>query len=196
MIRIGWGAAMLFSLLAGCAHTPPTSRSLGAPVALGSGTVAGYADFDAAGDVQAIGVVFSSGALDGLPAAPSDGHHCFDANKDGAIDLDHECSGGHERVLPLPQRRQPARGHAVQVGAVELESARPHPARHLRQAALRRSLRHRTDRERLRDRAGACGPERVRCDQFARGAGGRCRRTTCTPISRTWKPWRRQWAIT
>jgi transposase len=64
--------------------------------------VASYAEFDKSGAPKAIGVVFSAGALDALPAAPSDGHRCFDANNDGVIDLATECSGWHERVLPVP----------------------------------------------------------------------------------------------
>jgi hypothetical protein len=47
-------------------------------------------------------VVFSPGALDGLPADGSDYHHCFDENQDGAVDRATECLHGYEYVLPLP----------------------------------------------------------------------------------------------
>jgi len=78
------------------------SRALGAASLLGNGTVASYAEFDTSRTLKAIGVVFSASALDNLPTAPSDGHRCFDSNNDGVIDLATECSGWHERVLPLP----------------------------------------------------------------------------------------------
>jgi hypothetical protein len=78
------------------------ARVLGTPSNLGNGTVASYAEFDGAGAPKTIGVVFSAGALDALPTAPSDGHRCFDANNDGVIDTPSECSAWHERVLPVP----------------------------------------------------------------------------------------------
>jgi hypothetical protein len=40
--------------------------------------------------------------LEGLPAAPSDGHHCFDRNKDGKVDQQTECIASHEWIIPLP----------------------------------------------------------------------------------------------
>jgi hypothetical protein len=82
--------------------TTTSVRVLGTPSNLGNGTVASYAEFDKSGAPKAIGVVFSAGALDALPTAPSDGHRCFDANNDGVIDLATECSMWHERVLPVP----------------------------------------------------------------------------------------------
>lgn len=167
MIRACAIAAILGLALAGCAHTPP-ARSLGAPSPMGGGTVASYADFDTAGNVRAVGVVFSSGALDGLPTAASDGHHCFDANKDGSLDLDHECSGGHERVLPLPSeasRRTDLpfkwallnwnpHGH-IPPGVYD----KPHFDVHFYIEPIEDVFAIET---------GPCGPERVRCDQFAR----------------------------
>jgi hypothetical protein len=50
----------------------------------------------------AIGVVYSSGALEGLPAEPSDRHHCFDRDGDGQLEMDTECLATHEFVIPLP----------------------------------------------------------------------------------------------
>ena len=69
---------------------------------MGKGTVSSYAEFDKNGAPKAIGIIFQASALDGLPSAHSDGHHCFDTNKDGKIDLDEECFGSHEWVIPLP----------------------------------------------------------------------------------------------
>jgi hypothetical protein len=171
MIRQGVVAALVTLLLAGCAHVPPggsSMRVVGVSSPLGNGTVASYADIDAAGAVQAIGVAFAGGALDGLPAAPSDGHHCFDANKDGALDLAHECAGWHERVLPLPSEasRRPdlpfkwallnwnPHGH-IPPGIYDV----PHFDVHFYIDTIENVF---------AIEAGPCGPERVRCDQFAR----------------------------
>lgn len=45
----------------------------------------------------------------GLPSTPSDGHQCFDADRNGSIDLASECSNWHEFVLPMPSeaKRRP-----------------------------------------------------------------------------------------
>src|ERR1700693_5075419 len=94
-------AAVLVALSLGCS-TQSASRVHGMASSLGNGTVASYAEFDKSGAPKVIGVVFSAGALDALPTAPSDGHRCFDANNDGVIDLATECSAWHERVLPIP----------------------------------------------------------------------------------------------
>jgi hypothetical protein len=80
-------------------------RSLGASSSVGKGTVSSYAEFDKNGAPKAIGIVFQASAVDGLPTAKSDGHHCFDRNKDGKIDLQKECLGAHEWVIPRPVRR-------------------------------------------------------------------------------------------
>ncbi len=92
---------------AGCGQSPVTldaGRALGPAVVTGNGTVAGYAEFDDAGTPTAIGVVISAGALEGLPTAHSDGHRCFDADGDGAMDMMSECANWHEFVLPLPSQ--------------------------------------------------------------------------------------------
>jgi hypothetical protein len=156
--------------VAGCVQMPQTSverRVLGAPAALGNGSVASYADFAGAGNLAAIGVIFSRGALDGLPAAPSDGHRCFDANKDGRIDVADECARWHERALPLPaeaSRRADIpfkwallnwnpHGH-IPPGIYD----RPHFDVHFYIDAIESVF---------AIEPGPCGPERVRCDQFS-----------------------------
>ncbi len=102
---------LVISLLAaltllGCSDTKQTGvatgRSLGAGSGVGKGTVSSYAEFDKNGAPKAIGVVFQASALDGLPTEESDGHHCFDRDKDGKIDMKKECIGDHEWVIPLP----------------------------------------------------------------------------------------------
>ena len=79
-----------------------TGRSLGANSSVGNGMVWSYAELDKSGAPKAIGIVFQASALEGLPSATSDGHHCFDRNKDGEIDLNRECFASHEWVIPLP----------------------------------------------------------------------------------------------
>ena len=165
---LGSGLALL---LAACAITPqgsPGVQALGAPSAIGNGTVASYAEFDASGAVTAIGVVFSADALANLPGAHSDGHHCFDVNKDGKSDLDAECAGWHEWVLPLPSEasRQPdlpfkwallnwnPHGH-IPPGVYD----KPHFDVHFYIEPIAKVF---------AIEPGPCGPERVRCDQFER----------------------------
>ena len=104
LVLIGLGA---MAVLGGCARpggpegvTP--ARIFGWESELGKGTVSTYAEFTASGTPRALGVVFSEGALDGLPTGGSDGHHCFDRNKDGTIDAATECLHQYELVLPLP----------------------------------------------------------------------------------------------
>jgi hypothetical protein len=101
-------AVLLFIALAilGCSDNKQagvsTGRSLGANSSVGNGTVSSYAEFDKSGAPRAIGIVFQASVLDGLPTAHSDGHHCFDRNKDGKVDPQTECVATHEWVIPLP----------------------------------------------------------------------------------------------
>jgi hypothetical protein len=143
-------------------------RAIGAASPLGNGTVARSVEFEPSGAPAAIGVAFSAGALDNLPTTMSDGHRCFDADQDGAIDLAGECSAWHEFVLPLPSeatRRAdiPFRwallnwnphGH-IPPGVWDTPHVDVHfyiePIANI--FALQR---------------GPCGPEFLRCDQFER----------------------------
>ncbi len=94
-------AATCTALLA-CGPISDEERVLGQGVELGNGTVSTYAEFDGGGVLTAIGVVYSAGALEGLPSEPSDQHHCFDRNGDGEVEPDTECIPTHEFVIPLP----------------------------------------------------------------------------------------------
>jgi hypothetical protein len=154
--------------LAGCA-APVTEAApmLGAPASLGNGSVASYAELDAAGAPKVIGVMFSATALENLPAAMSDAHRCFDLNKDGKIDPAKECSAWHERVLPLPSelaRRADMpfkwallnwnpHGH-IPPGVYDT----PHFDVHFYLEPIENVFAL---------EAGPCGPEHIRCDQFA-----------------------------
>lgn len=146
--------------------TQSSGRILGANASVGNGTVSSYAEFDQNGAPKAIGVVFQASALDRLPTAHSDGHHCFDRNNDGKIDLEKECFASHEWVIPLPSdaaRRSDIpfqwvglnwnpRGH-IPPGVYDL----PHFDVHF----------HIDPIEKIFAIApGPCGPEFVRCDQF------------------------------
>jgi hypothetical protein len=159
-------AAILAALSLG-SSTTRTARVLGTLSSLGNGTVASYAEFDASGAPKVIGVVFSAGALDALPTALSDGHRCFDANNDGVIDTATECSAWHERVLPVPSEasRRPdvpfkwvllnwnPKGH-MPPGVFD----KPHFDVHFYIEPIENIF--------ALER-GACGPEFLRCDQFA-----------------------------
>jgi hypothetical protein len=142
------------------------SRLLGANSSVGNGMVSSYAEFDKSGAPKAIGIVFQASALDGLPSAPSDGHHCFDRNKDGTIDPQTECFGSHEWVIPLPSelaRRSDVpfkwvglnwnpNGH-IPPGVYHL----PHFDVHFYMEPIEKIF---------AIAPGLCGPEFVNCDQF------------------------------
>jgi len=159
-------AAILAVLSLGCSTTR-TARVLGTPSSLGNGTVTSYSELDGSGAPKAIGVLFSAGALDALPTAPSDGHRCFDANNDGVIDLATECSMWHERVLPVPSEasRRPdvpfkwvllnwnTQGH-IPLGVFD----KPHFDVHFYIEPIENIFAL---------QRGTCGPESLRCDQFA-----------------------------
>jgi len=147
---------------------PGSGRALGAASELGDGVVTTYADFDAAGAPTAIGIAFSATALRGLPTTLSDGHHCFDGDGDGQIG-GAECLATHDRVIPLPDRV--ARNAAIPFKWVLLNW---NPSGHIPPGVY--DLPH-FDVHFYIDRIenvfaiepGPCGPEMVRCDQFAVG---------------------------
>ena len=154
----------------GCASDRNAAQSgervLGANSRVGNGTVSSYAEFDRNGAPKAIGVIFQASALEGLPATGSDGHHCFDENKDGKIDAAKECEATYERVIPLPSdttRRSDIpfkwvglnwnpHGH-IPPGVYDL----PHFDVHFYMEPIENVF---------AIGSGACGPEFVRCDQF------------------------------
>jgi hypothetical protein len=165
--RILCAVAVVFGALSFGCSTQTAARVSSAPSGLGNGTVASYAEFDKSGAPKVIGVVFSASALEGLPTAPSDGHRCFDANNDGVIDPATECSAWHERVLPIPSeasRRADVpfkwallnwnpRGH-IPPGVFD----KPHFDVHFYIEPIENIF---------AIQRGLCGPELVRCDQFA-----------------------------
>lgn len=157
-------------VMASCATSGPpragtTERVLGWSVALGKGTVSSYARVQPDGAPGAIGIAFTANALEGLPAG-SDRHHCFDRNADGVIDHATECLPVHEFVLPLPDavtRRADMpfkwvllnwnpEGH-IPHGIYDV----PHFDVHFFMERIEKVFAL---------RAGPCGPEFIRCDQF------------------------------
>lgn len=67
----------------------------------GNGTLTAYSQ--SAGDKpEAIGIVFPSATLEGLPYdPPTAGLWCYDKDGDGEVDPMHECAGGYEDALRL-----------------------------------------------------------------------------------------------
>jgi hypothetical protein len=159
-------AAILTTLSLGCS-SPKATQIPGASSSLGNGTVASYAELDATGAPHAIGVVFTEGALDALPTAPSDGHHCFDTNKDEKIDVATECSQWHERVLPIPSALS-GRADVPFKWAMLNWNPHGHPPPgvwdkpHFDIHFYIEPIENIFSLQR-----GTCGPEFLRCDQFA-----------------------------
>lgn len=73
----------------------------GASAPLGKGSVASYTLLSDDGAPSEIGIVFSSGAFDGLPTEKSATSRCFDRDGNGSIDNAGECEGDHQLVLPF-----------------------------------------------------------------------------------------------
>ena len=165
---LGLGALVALSGGAWLGRSPDeaTSRILGWRSVLGKGTVSSYAELAPAGTPRALGIAFSEGALDGLPTGGSDGHHCFDRNKDGRIDAATECLHQYELVLPLPDvmaRRGDIpftwvllnwnpHGH-IPPGVYDV----PHFDVHFFMEPIARVF---------AIASGPCGPEFIRCDHF------------------------------
>ena len=169
--RVTLLGATAMVLLAGCTSLGTSTdgapdRILGWKSELGKGTVSSYAEFDASGTPRALGVAFSASALDGLPTAGSDRHHCFDRNKDGVVDPTTECLNQYEVVIPLPDavaRRAdiPFKwvlliwnplGH-IPPGVYDV----PHFDVHFYMEPIANVFAL---------ESGPCGPEFIRCDQF------------------------------
>src|SRR4051812_34268140 len=100
------GAVFVAGFVVGCANTtttttPPAGRTLGWQTSLGQGKATSYAELDSQGTPRAIGLVWSAGALDGLPQGP-DRHRCHGRTKEGHIDGETKCQHTVEQAIPLP----------------------------------------------------------------------------------------------
>jgi hypothetical protein len=169
VILLAAAAWLLFSGPAAdqAAAVAPAARLLGGQTDLGKGTASAYAELNGLDQPQSIGVVFSAAALDTLPMGGSDYHHCFDRNQDGTIDRATECLHSYEHVLPLPDAV--ARRADVPFKWVLLNW---NPAGHIPHGVY--DVPHfdvHFFMEPIADifalQSGACGPEFIRCDQFA-----------------------------
>lgn len=142
------------------------ARVLGRSASFGKGAVITYAEV--AGDrvPSAIGMIFTKGALEGMPTAHSDQHHCFDRDSNGTVDGNTECFMSHEAVIPLPDvvatrsdvpfkwvlfNWNPV-GH-IPPGVYDV----PHFDVHFYMEPVENVF---------AIQVGPCGPEFVRCDQF------------------------------
>jgi hypothetical protein len=167
--RISLSIAMLAA--AGCSSVrmeTPASRTPGWQLQLGNGSVSTYAELESGGAPTAIGVVWSAGALEGLPTG-SDEHRCFGRDKQGAMDAATKCQHTFEFVIPLPDiaaRRSDIpfkwvllnwnpEGH-IPPGIYNV----PHFDVHFEMGPIA---------EVFAIEPGPCGPEFVRCDQFQTG---------------------------
>lgn len=162
-------AVTMLALVAGAtvaAENTPPLRTTGWQESFGNGTVVSYAEFDANGAPRAMGIAFSPEALEGLPAS-SNNHHCTERHPDGSVGAASKCIQTHEHVIPLPDaltRRADVPfkwvllnwnhvGH-IPPGIYDV----PHFDVHFMMASIDKIF---------AIQSGECGPEKVRCDQFA-----------------------------
>lgn len=151
----------------GEASSGAPNRVLGWQARLGDGEVRSFADVQETGAPRAVGIMISATALAGLPADPSDYHHCVDRDGDGVRARTSECAETHELAIPLPDAVNgrsdiPFKwvlvnwnrfGH-VPSGIYDV----PHFDVHFYMAPIQ-------DVFAIRD--GTCGPEYVDCEDFA-----------------------------
>ncbi len=141
------------------------SRMSGWQLKLGGGTVSSYAEFESGGAPAAIGVVWTAGALEGLPMG-SDEHRCHGRDRDGSMTADTKCQHTHHFVIPLPDAvalradipfkwvllNWNPHGH-IPFAVYDV----PHFDIHFEMGPIA---------DAFAIEAGPCGPEFVRCDQF------------------------------
>ena len=163
------GVALLLTSVGSAAPAAAPERILGWRTSLGNGEAASFAELRADGAPAAVGIAFTPQALQGLPTAHSDGHHCSDQNGDGSVGRPDECFATHEFAIPLPDavsRRDDVpfkwvllnwnlHGHAPP-GVYDV----PHFDVHFYMTPIA---------DALAIHAGPCGPEFVDCDAFAKG---------------------------
>lgn len=149
-----------------------SARILGQSWSFGNGAVTAFAELTEDRAPSAIGLIYTKGALEGMPTAVSDQHHCFDRDSNGTVDQSTECFMSHEAVIPLPDAiatrtdipfkwvlfNWNPMGH-LPPGIYDV----PHFDVHFYIEPI-------ADVFAIQD--GPCGPEFVRCDQFERGKRG------------------------
>lgn len=83
------------------------TATYGDSLAFGNGKLKSYISKKSDGTPYAVGVEFHKSALVNTPTEHNDGLNCWDSNGDNDIDLEEECSGGHNRTLALPPNNTP-----------------------------------------------------------------------------------------
>jgi hypothetical protein len=94
--------ALLWTAAGNATPTAAQDRAVGWRAKLGQGTASSFAELQPDGAPRTIGIAVTGDALASLPQEPTDGHHCFDRDGNGAIAQDTECVHTHEFVIPLP----------------------------------------------------------------------------------------------
>jgi hypothetical protein len=167
VLPIAFATACAQTTAPAASGAPAIERVEGGYVESGGGRLSTYADMEALGAPKTIGVSFSSAFMNALPATHSDEHHCADRNKDGVVSRPAECFMGHEWVVPLPSNASSRAdvpfkwalvnwnpmGH-IPPGVYDL----PHFDVHFYMEPIEKVF---------AIEPGPCGPEFVRCDQFA-----------------------------
>jgi hypothetical protein len=159
-------SAVLLVLL-GCSGQP--ERVVGAVAHVGAATASSYAEFDAVGTPQAIGLVFSSNFFAELPTEISDLHQCFDRDGNGTVDRPAECSQWHEWAIPLPsdvasRSDIPFKWSLLNYNPVGHIPPGVYDVPHFDIHFYIESIENVFALE-----PGPCGPEFIRCDQFEIG---------------------------
>lgn len=110
--RIAAGTALAVAANWGFAQTAAVSSGPGFAVvfttygdvlSLGNGHLKSFTQNRPDGKLHAVGVEFHARTLSNLPQEHNDGLNCWDSNGDNDIDLEMECSGGHNRSLRFPK---------------------------------------------------------------------------------------------
>jgi len=146
-----------------CRHRPCVSYGAAEP--LGNGTVRTYAEIGRLRPV-AVGVVLTRRALDELPTAMTDRHHCYDKNGNGRIEEMTECAGGHEHVLGLPAALRLLPGMPLEWALLNWEPMGHGPAHIYDKPHFDVHFYLRPKAERDAIRPGPCGLV-INCEDFA-----------------------------
>ena len=91
---------------------------------MGEGAARTYVELTSNGHLVAIGVAFSEGMLEGLPAKINQAGRCFDVDGDGSFQAATECMGDYALNLFFPEELIRGSGYALPVGGCRLESER------------------------------------------------------------------------
>ena len=99
-----WWVALII-MLSGCGATPCSEIAtfFGETGEMGEGAARTYVELTSNGHLVAIGVAFSEGMLEGLPAKINQAGRCFDVDGDGSFQAATECMGDYALNLFFPE---------------------------------------------------------------------------------------------